>query len=714
MAERIKGITIEIDGNTKKLNDALKETNKEIKSTQYALRDVEKLLKMDPGNIELLKQKQELLGKAVDETKSKLDLLKKAQADMDAQGIDKSSEAYQKLERQIISTEKALQSAEKASKSFNANLEAVSQKAGKVASATKGLSMAAGGALAGLAGLGVKAAKDADELNTLSKQTGLSTDALQKMQYASELVDVDVNTITGAVSKMKKGLDSNADAFEKIGVSVKDANGEYRDTESIFYDTIQALGQIQNETERDIVAMDLFGKSADELAGIIDDGGKAMRELGKEAESKGLIISQDDLDKANDLNDTLDKLKTTVGSSVGKAAVSVAEALAPVLETIAGVIEKVAGAITKLSPTAVKILSTILLVVAAISPVATIIAKVATLIQTLTPIIATLNAVMAANPIGVIILAIAGLVAAFVLLWNNCEGFRNFFIEMWEGIKSFFSGIADWFGGVFEKIGGFFKGIGEKAGEVKDSISEKWNTLKDNTAQAWELIKGKTSEVWGAIKGKIEENGGGIEGYLKTVAQGYQAIWEGAFNKINELTGGKLGEALEKVREKLSRIKEVFEEKIEAAKTWGRDMIQNFIDGIKEKFTAFKDTIVSLAQTVKDFIGFSVPDKGPLSKANTFMPDMIDLLGKTIDENLNKLNGPMTNLANTLKPETNVNVNMNDSAVTSRLDKIGETLGREQTPVPVVLNLSPNAKGLFNVVREQNQMFMKSTGMSGF
>ena len=721
MASRIQGITIKINGDTKNLSTSLKEVNKQINQTQSALRDVEKLLKMDPGNTELLKQKHELLAKAVSETKEKLEQLKNAQAQMDAEGVDKSSKAYLGLQREILATENSLKSLEAEAKQSNVTLQKVSATAGKVAegagqvaNATKGLSMAAGGALAAIGGLGVKAAQDADELNTLAKQTGLSTEALQKMKYASDLVDVDVETITGAVTKMKKGLDSNADAFEKIGVAVKDANGEYRDTESIFYDTVQALGQIQNETERDIVAMDIFGKSADELAGIIDDGGAAMKALGQEAENKGLIISKEDLDAANELNDTLDKTKAQIQASLGKASVSVAQSLAPVLEQVASVIEKIADVIKNTSPETIKLITTILAVIAVISPIASVIAKIATVVQTLIPIITTLNAVLAANPIGIVVIAVAALVAGFIALWNNCEGFRNFFINMWEGINEFFGKIADWFGEVFEKIAGFFSGLKEKAGEVKDGIAEKWNSLKENTAQAWDNIKEKTSQVWDAVKGKIEENGGGIKGYLVTVAEGYKSIWEGAFNKLDEITGGKLSDVVRTVIDKLSSIRDAFWEKIEAAKTWGRDLVQNFIDGIMEKWNAFKDKIAEMAQTVKDFIGFSEPKKGPLSNFHTFAPDMIELFGQGIEQSLNKLNAPMTALANAVKPDTNVNVNMNDSAITSRLDSIGSTLNREQTPIPVSVVLSPNAQGLFDVVRTENQKFKKSTGQSAF
>lgn len=99
MSDRIKGITIEIGGNTTELSKSLKGVNSQIKNTQAQLKDVEKLLKFDPKNTELLRQKQKLLADAVNETKEKLKQLKDAQAQMDASGVDKNSAQYQALQR---------------------------------------------------------------------------------------------------------------------------------------------------------------------------------------------------------------------------------------------------------------------------------------------------------------------------------------------------------------------------------------------------------------------------------------------------------------------------------------------------------------------------------------------------------------------------------------------------------------------------------------
>lgn len=111
---RIKGITVEIGGDTTKLQTALKGVNSEIKNTQAQLKDVEKLLKLDPGNTELLAQKQKLLSSAVSETKEKLTTLKTAaeQANQALANGDISKEQYDALQREIIETEEALKKLE--------------------------------------------------------------------------------------------------------------------------------------------------------------------------------------------------------------------------------------------------------------------------------------------------------------------------------------------------------------------------------------------------------------------------------------------------------------------------------------------------------------------------------------------------------------------------------------------------------------------------
>lgn len=179
--------------------------------------------------------------------------------------------------------------------------------------------------------------------------------------------------------------------------------------------------------------------------------------------------------------------------------------------------------------------------------------------------------------------------------------------------------------------------IKEKAGELKDSLSEKWNNIKDAASEKWNALKDVTSKAWDAIKNKVEENGGGIKGIILTYTDAYKAVWKGAFDLINQATGGKLGEAVSIVGSKLGEIGSSFLNLGSSALTWGRDLIENFINGLLAKWEKLKGTVKNIAGSIKDFIGFSEPKKGPLSNFHTYAPDMMDLFMEGINDNKNKL-----------------------------------------------------------------------------
>lgn len=503
MADRIKGITIEIGGDTSKLSDSLKDVNKSIKDTQAELKDVDKLLKLDPSNIELLGQKQDLLTKAIGDTKEKLDKLKEAQNQMKAAGVDETSEQYRALEREIIATEQemkklgdeALKTDKKILGIVNGS-EKLAKSTDKMAKATKGLSKAASGALVGLVGLGVKAAKDADDLNTLAKQTGLSTEALQKMQYASDLIDVNVDDITSSFTKMKKQLDSGADKFEAIGVHTKDINGNLRDSETVFYETIRALGQIGNETERDVAAMEIFGKSADELAGLIDDGGEAFRRLGDEAKANGSIIPQEELDKANKLNDELDKMKAELGASLSQVGIDIAQALLPLIQDLTPVLQDFANWLKEINPETVKIVAAVLGVVAVLSPLLTMISKIIAAVGVIAPVLASAGTAISgivAVLTGPVIAAI-GLVLAAIAVW----------IQNWDEIKLAFQLAGEIILEVIENIKKKFSEWVETIKNTIETVKMIWKTMLDflfgNATSTIDKIKNAFKTAFDIIK----------------------------------------------------------------------------------------------------------------------------------------------------------------------------------------------------------------------
>lgn len=392
MAGSIKGITVEIGGDTTGLSKALGGINKEISSTQKQLKEVERLLKLDPKNTELLAQKQRLLGEAITETSTKLDALKQAEEKAQEQFKkgELSRQEYENLQRQIMATEQKLQSLESRARESNSTLlgiskatESLSKGMGKLADKTSKLSGISSMALLSIGSMAVAAGRSADDINTLAKVTGLSTEMIQKFSYASDIIDVDLNTLTKSMAKLtknmetaKKGTGDVASAFKKLGVSITDNKGALRNNQDVFNDVIKALGKIENETQRDAYAMQIFGKSAQDLNPLILGGADALEELGKEAEDAGLILSQDTLDAANEFNDSIDKLKAKTLGSFSKVGSEIAKDLIPIMEDVAKTAEDILKWINKLSPETKSLIAKTLMFSAALSPIAKIASRV--------------------------------------------------------------------------------------------------------------------------------------------------------------------------------------------------------------------------------------------------------------------------------------------------------------------------------------------------
>lgn len=163
----------------------------------------------------------------------------------------------------------------------------------------------------------IETAAWADDINTLAAITGLTTQQLQEFQYMSELVDVDVDTLTGSMSKLtknmntaRKGTGDAATAFGNLGISITDDAGELRNNKEVFFEVITALSEMTNETERDAAAMAIFGKSAQDLNPLIKAGADEISNFAEEANNMGLVYSDEELDKLNNFNDDFYRLKT--------------------------------------------------------------------------------------------------------------------------------------------------------------------------------------------------------------------------------------------------------------------------------------------------------------------------------------------------------------------------------------------------------------------
>lgn len=550
MAGNIKGITIEFDGNTTKLQKAIKDVKNSTNDVDKALRAVNKSLNMDPTNVTLLTQKQQLLKERIEETKNKLKALNDMQKQLDAQGVDKNSREYQELQREIIKTESELKQFEKEMRALgNVKLTALGeqfkQAGGKITAAgesLRGVSMAAAAATAAIGALAVKSGQWADDLNTMSKQYSIGTDKLQMYAAAAELVDTDVETITKSHIKLERSMSSAADgtgsqaeAFEKLGVSVTNADGSLRDADTVWQETIQALGQVENETERDALAMQLMGKSASELNPLIEDGGETYANLAETMEKYDLdFIDQETLDNANKFNDELDTIKALGLVAFQSIGSELAGYLAPALEKVVGWVGQFVSWLGKLDPAVLTVIAAITGFVAILAPVLIAVGKMATGIGAIIQLVGIVGPAIAG--VGATLLPIIAIVAAViaigVLLYKN-----------WDTIKA-------------------------KALELKQKITEAFNSLKQTITNVWNAIKTVAMTVWDAIKNAVMTRVNAMKLAVTTAINAIKAIIQG----ISSVIGS--------VRNAFNSIKSAMTQPIQSA----RDTISGIIKKLKGLF----------------------------------------------------------------------------------------------------------------------------------
>jgi phage-related minor tail protein len=521
LAGNIKGITVEIGGNTGPLDKALQGVNKTSRDLQTELRQVEKLLKLDPTNTELLAQKQKILADSVDNTSNKLTQLKEAEKQVQQQFKDGkvSEEQYRALQREIIKAEQEMKGLEAQGKKTNAVLseDKAINNLKNIGMALGATAVAAGAALTGMA---VAAMNNADELQRQADVTGLSAERLQELQYAGNNLGVELDTITGAQAKLTKSMDAakdgtgaQADAFKALGISVTDSNGQLRSAQDVMAEAFTALNSVGNETERDALAMQIFGKSAMEMNPLIKAGGDELNRLSKEARDNGAVMSDEAVAGLDAFGDTIDNLKTSILGSFGEA---LAESLPDIQEFLNKLIEL---------PEWIDKNKTLLMIIGIVlgTFTAAIIAYniaagwAAITTGIMTTATAAFGAVLAfvTSPITIVILAIGALIAIGVLLYKNWDTITAACGKAWdwildkissviEGIVSFFTntipGFVDTVLEWFERLPGAMLDIG------KNIVSGIWDGIQGMASWLWNKVTGFVGGIVDEIKSMLKIN----------------------------------------------------------------------------------------------------------------------------------------------------------------------------------------------------------------
>lgn len=414
-------------------------------------------------------------------------------------------------------------------------------------------SIAAGaGVFASMGAAAYKAAegvsKNLDQIDKMSQKLGLSRKAYQEWDYVLQISGADINsmgaglkTLVNKFDDAMTGSSSAIETFERLGLSMEEIQGLSR--EDLFGKVITQFQNMEDSAERAALANDIFGRSGQELAPLFNTTSEETARLIQQVNDLGGVMSDDAVKNGAAFQDSM----TAVKAALSGAGAQLVEKLIPAITDFANKITDfiASGGLDRLIEL-LEVIGPLLIAVASgfglfkiITGVISMIQGCVTACKLLWNALNTLYTVMMANPITIVIAAIAALVAAFIYLWNTSEEFRNFWIGLWDQIKETVKTVGDW------------------------------------------LKKFFTEDVPGFFNGAID--------FLKNLP----------------------GKAME----------------------WGKDLLDNFIGGIKSKIDNLKETLRGAADKVKDFLGFSEPDEGPLSDFHTYAPDMMKLFASGIRDN---------------------------------------------------------------------------------
>ena len=864
-ASRIKGITIEIGGDTTKLQTALKGVNTEIRNTQAQLKDVEKLLKLDPGNTELLAQKHKLLGDAVKETKEKLETLKTAaeQAEKALNDGTISKDQYDALQREIIETENELKRLEEQAnqsatalqkisaageklKDAGSNIEGAGKKLLPVTATVTALGTASvktaadfEAAMSKVAAVSGATGSDLEALSKKAREMGSKTkfsasEAAEAMNYMAMAgwktedmlsgIEGVMNLAAASGEDLATTSDIVTDALTAFGLSAQDS-GHFADVlaaassnantnvsmmgETFKYcapiagalgfsveDTAEAIGLMANAGIKSTQAgtslrtimtnlsgeVKICGENIGEVTVATTNADGSMRDLSdiladcrtafsglseseKAAASESLVgknamsgflalmnAGEGDIAKlsgaidncngaaqsmADTMNNNLEGQLTILKSQLQELAISFGEILLPAVKKIVGWVQGFIDVLNSLPDGVKETIVTVALIAAALGPVLIIIGKIITAVGTIMTIVPkvvgvikavktaflALNATMLANPIVLIIAAIAALVAAFIYLWNNCDEFRQFWIDLWESIKEIavavWEGLKEFFSAAWEAIrttaetvwnaiAGFFTGLWEGiknvfttvVNAISSFLSTAWNTIQMVATTVWtaistffstiwngiktvvttvvtaistflttawntiktvittvlNAIKTVFSTVWNAIKNVVTAVVNGIKNTITTVLNGIKNTVTTVVNAIKTAVSAAFSTMWNGIKNTISgiynTIKNGFTNAVNFIKnlassafSWGADIINGIVNGIKSCIGKVKDAVCSVADTIKSFLHFSVPDEGPLTEYESWMPDFMSGLAKGIEKSKGMVKDAVSGLA---------------------------------------------------------------------
>ena len=439
MADKIRGLTVEISADASQFNKQMSAVRKEAKSSQAELNALQKSLEMeyDPSKFA---RAQKVAQDAIDATAKQAEVLRERLKFLEENG-DADTSHYRQIQSELAQTElKAQQLGAQLEKLNNLKFEqlgdkiqGVGDKITGVGQALTPVSVAAAGTITGLGALGTNAVGAADNIATLAGQYDMTAEALQRFDYIALQTDTDSEVLYKSFVKMRAGIADIATgatsvastALQKLNLDLNSFDG----SEEQFYAIITALADMEDKTQMVAIANDVFGeKLANNLLPLINSGSDAIGAYAAEFDNLG-ALSDEQVNKLAEFDNVLNTIKTQLAN----VALQIGSSLLPIMQSLAGFVSEslvpklqtLAGWFNSLTLGQQEFALKALAVVAALAPLTMGIGKLVSTVGSIIKMLPALKAGLSALASHPIILIIAAIAAILLVLYTQCESFRE-------------------------------------------------------------------------------------------------------------------------------------------------------------------------------------------------------------------------------------------------------------------------------------------------
>ena len=522
-------------------------------------------------------------------------------------------------------------------------------------------------------------------------------------------------------------------AIGDVTIATTNADGSMRSLSAILADCRVAFAGM-TEAEKANNAEALVGKNA--MSGFLALMNAAPEDIEKVS---GAVNNCKDAAKnmADTMQDNLEGQLTILKSQLQELAISFGDLLMPAVRSIVSGLQGMVDVLNAMPDGVKRVIMIVALLAAALGSVLIVIGKTLSAIGTIMTwapklagaisavkgAFAALSATMMANPIAIVIAAIAALVAAFIYLWNTNEEFRQFWIRLWNEIKevavqvwtavsqflvsawngirntavAVWNGIRDFFSGLWAGIKTLFTTV---VTAISTFLVGAWNGIRATVMAVWNAISAFLGSVWNGIKSVITNVVNGIRTFLQTAWNGIRTIittvmnairtvistvwngirtiistvlngirgtvnsvWNGIRNRISSVVNGikntvsgafnamwsgirsTISGIYNTIRDGLGNAVNYITGLASAGWRWGADIINGIVNGIRSCIGAVANAVTDVANTIRSHLHFSVPDEGPLTDFESWMPDFMSGLAEGIEKSRGMVKAAVNSVA---------------------------------------------------------------------